>query len=100
MKYEDLSFTVKYDNGEELINDIIAVVPNPKNNEEPYVTFTDYTIDEEGEFNTYYGKLIQNEEGYQLNTSLTKEEEQYIKINLEEEITKYVNDTIQDNLTT
>lgn len=100
MKYEDLSFTVKYDNGEELINDITAVIPNPKNNEEPYVTFTDYTIDEKGEFNTYYGKLIQNEEGYQLNTSLTKEEEQYIKINLEEEITKYVNDTIQDNLTT
>ena len=56
MKYEDLSFTVKYDNGEELINDITAVIPNPKNNEEPYVTFTDYTIDEKGEFNTYYSK--------------------------------------------
>ena len=37
MKYEDLSFTIKYDNGEELINDITGVVPNPENDEEPYV---------------------------------------------------------------
>lgn len=99
MKYEDLSFTVKYDNGEELINDITAVVPNLKNEEEPYVTFTDYTIDKNGEFNTYYGKLTKDEVGFHLNTSLTKEEIKYIKINLEEEITKYVNDTIQNNLT-
>ncbi len=99
MKYEDLSFTIKYDNGEELINDVTAVIPNTKNPEEPYVTFTDYTMDENGEFNTYYGKITQTAEGYHLNTSLTKEEKKYIRINLEDEITKYVNDTIQDNLT-
>ena len=98
MKYEDLSFTIKYDNGEELINDVTSVIPNTKNPEEPYVTFTDYTLAENGEFNTYYGKLIQTADGYHLNTSLTKEEIKYIKINKEEEITKYVNDTIQDNL--
>ena len=99
MKYEDLSFTIKYDNGEELINDITAVVPNKDSKEEPYVTFTDYTMDENDEFNTYYGKLVKNDENYSLNTSLTEEEIRYIKANLEEEITKYVNDTIQDNLT-
>lgn len=99
MKYEDLSFTIKYDNGEELINDITGVVPNPENDEEPYVTFTDYTMDENDEFNTYYGKLVKKNDNYSLNTSLTKDEIRFIKANLEEEITKYVNDTIQDNLT-
>lgn len=99
MKYEDLSFTIKYDNGEELINDITAVVPNEKKKEEPFVTFTDYTMDDEGEFNTYYGKLIEQDGVYHLKTELTEDEKRYIKIHLEEEITKYVNDTIQDNLT-
>ncbi len=99
MKYEDLSFTIKYDNGEELINDVTAVIPNKTNPEEPYVTFTDYTLDAYGDFNTFYGKLIQDKDGYHLSTTLTKEEVKYIKINAEEEITKYVNDTIQDNLT-
>lgn len=99
MKYEDLSFTIKYDNKEELINDITAVVPNKESAEEPYVTFTDYTMDENDEFNTYYGKLVKNNDEYSLNTSLTQEEIRYIKASLEEEITKYVNDTIQDNLT-
>lgn len=99
MKYEDLSFTIKYENGEELINDITGVVPNPSSPEEPYVTYTDYTMDENDEFNTYYGKLVKNNNKYSLNTSLTNEEIRYIKVNLEEEITKYVNDTIQENLT-
>ena len=99
MKYEDLSFTIKYDNGEELINDVTAVVPNQNNEAEPYVTFTDYTMDENGEFNTYYGKVTQDIDGYHLNTELTEDEIKYIKISLEDEITKYVNDTIQDNLT-
>ncbi len=98
MKYEDLSFTVKYDNGEELINDITAVVPNEKNKEEPYVTYTDYTMDENDDFNTYYGKLVKVNGEYVLETSLTEEEIRYIKVSLENEITKYVNDTIQDNL--
>ena len=31
---------------EELINDITGVVPNPASDEEPFVTFTDYTMDE------------------------------------------------------
>lgn len=99
MKYEDLSFTIKYDNGEELINDITAVVPNQYNREEPYVTFTDYTLNDEDEFNTYYGKLIKKGNDYDLSTELSEDEIRYIKFSLEDETTKYVNDTIQDNLT-
>ena len=99
MKYEDLSFTIKYENGEELINDITAVIPNQYNREEPYVIFTDYTLDDNDEFNIYYGKLIKNHNRYDLSTDLTEDEIQYIKFSSEEEITKYVNDTIQDNLT-
>lgn len=98
MKYEDLSFNIIYENGEELINDITAVVVNENNEDEPYVTFTDYTLQDDGEFNTYYGKLIKKNDEYILNRNLTYEEIGYIKRNLNEEVTKYVNDTIQDNL--
>ena len=56
-------------------------------------------MDENDEFNTYYGKLVKENDEYSLNTSLTKDEIRFIKANLEEEITKYINDTIQDNLT-
>lgn len=98
MKYEDLSFNIIYENGEELINDITAVVVDEKNEEEPYVTFTDYTLQDDGEFNTYYGKLTKKGDEYTLNRNLTYDEIGYIKRNLNEEITKYVNDTIQDNL--
>lgn len=99
MKYEDLAFTIKYENGEELINDITSVVVNENNKEEPYIVYTDYTLDENDEFNEYYARLIKKEDEYELERNLTAEEIRYIKINKDEEITKYVNNTIIETLT-
>ncbi len=39
INYKDLSFTVKNDKGEEIICDVLSVVPNEENKNEPYVVF-------------------------------------------------------------
>jgi len=58
MKYEDLSFNAINKDGIEVICDILCVVSNEKNSEEPYVIYTDYTMDEHDEFIKQYGKII------------------------------------------
>ena len=98
MKYDDLSFTLKNEEGEELINDILKVVPNEKNSEEPYVVFTDYSLDEKDEFVNKYGRLVKKKDNYYLETKITQEEIEYIKKKAEDEIVKYVNNAIEENL--
>ena len=98
MKYEDLSFTMVNEDGEELINDILSIVPNERNTDEPYVVFTDYTLDAEDEFIKKYGRLGKKNNEYYIETNLSKEEIDYIKKGLEDEIVKYVNDVIEENL--
>ena len=98
MKYNDLSFNVVSENGIEMINDITNVIPNNKNSDEPYVIFTDYTLDSDDEFIKKYGKLVQDGDEYYLETNLSAEEIDYINNNLNEEIVKYVNDTIEESL--
>ena len=66
MKYEDLSFTLKDDNGEDITCDILSVVPNEANLDEPYVVFTDYMLDEDDEFVLEYGKLVKEGEDFNL----------------------------------
>ena len=63
MKYEDLSFTLKDDNGEDITCDILSVVPNEANLDEPYVVFTDYMLDEddEGDWSTISQVLLDAE---------------------------------------
>ena len=41
MKYEDLSFSIINDQGIEVECDILSIVPNLENNDEPFVVFTD-----------------------------------------------------------
>ena len=66
MKYEDLSFTLKDDNGEDITCDILSVVPNEANLDEPYVVFTDYMLDEDDEFVLEYGKIVKDGEDFNL----------------------------------
>ena len=94
MKYEDFSFTVKYRNGEELINDVTAVIPNNDSPDEPYITFTDYSLDENNEFNTYYGKITEVDGQPVVSRDLTKYEILFIKDSLKDEIVKDVNNAI------
>ena len=96
MKYEDLSFQTIDENGIEMINDIISVIPNEKNSEEPYVVFTDYTLDENDEFIKNYGKLIKEKDNYYLKTDLEQRELYYIEKQSKEEIIQYVNSAIEE----
>lgn len=98
MKQEDLSFTIKNEQGMEVICDIVSVVPNNENEEEPYVVFTDYMLDENNEFVLQYGKLIKVDGIDVLRTVNDNDVVLYIKSQLTDEIVNYVNTQIQDNL--
>ena len=98
MKYEDLSFTTTNKDGLEVICDILAVIPNPTNNEEPYVIYTDYTLDENDEFVKQYGKVIEVEGEFVLKTIEDEKTIELIKHEAEDETVKYVNEQIQENI--
>ena len=98
MKYEDLSFDIINKDGLEVTCDITAVIPNPDSSEEPFVMFTDYTLDQNDNFVTYYGKIIEEEGQSKLLQIEDQETIHKIKELSQDEVVKYVNDQIQDNL--
>ena len=79
MKYEDLSFITKDENGEELINDITAVVPNINNSEEPYVVYTDYLLTKTNKFRILISELVEVEGDYILQDINDEEKIEEIK---------------------
>ena len=99
MKYEDLSFTVTDEDGEEVTCDIISVVPNELDSEKPYVVFTDYMLDENDEFVMQYGQLIKENDEYTLVMVNDPNIIDLIKDSLNDDIVSYVNKAVQDNLT-
>ena len=44
---ENISFTITNSNNEEVVCDIISIIPSPNNDNESYILFTDYSLDEE-----------------------------------------------------
>lgn len=94
MNKEDLSFTLTNEDGQEMINDIISIVPNSNNKEEPYIMFTDYSLDNNDEFIVKYGKLKSKNDEFYIQTELLSDEIEYIKKMQEDEIIKHVNDAI------
>ena len=98
MKYEDLSFTIKNDAGEDVICDIISVVPNEDKQDEPYVVFTDYMLDSNDEFVMQYGKVIEVDGEFVLKTINDENVVNKIKEALSDDIVSYVNDQIQENI--
>lgn len=98
MNYEDLSFTTIDEDGEERINDITKVVPNMKNSDEPYVVYTNYSLDDHDEFINQYGRVIEENGQFMLETNLTKEEIAYIEEMLQDEVVQYVNDALEEAL--
>ena len=98
MKYEDLSFTIKNDDGEDVICDIISVVPNEDNQDEPYVVFTDYMLDSNDEFVMQYGKVIEVDGEFVLKTINDENVVNKIKEALSDDIVSYVNDQVQENI--
>ena len=98
MKYEDLSFNITNKDGIEVESDITCVIPNEENQEEPYVIFTDYTLDENDEFVEQYGKIIEVEGDYILKVVTDPAIIKKIKELSEDEIVQYVNKEVQDNI--
>ncbi len=98
MKYEDLSFTVRNKDGDEVICDIVSVVPNEENPDEPYVVFTDYMLDENDEFVMQYGKVIEMNGEYVLKTVEDANIVDKIKDALSDDIVSYVNEQVQQNI--
>lgn len=97
MNYKDLSFEVTNEEGITLQCDVLSVVPNENNQEEPYVVFTDYLLDENDEFILQFGKLVEENGEYQLVKVEEKDEIQKIREKLTDDIVSYVNKELQDN---
>ncbi len=98
MKYEDLSFNIINKDGIEVTCDITCVIPNEENEEEPYVIFTDYSLDDNDEFIEQYGKIVEVDGDYVLKVITDENLIKKIKTDAEDEIVKYVNKEVQDNL--
>ena len=98
MKYEDLSFNIINKDGIEVTCDITCVIPNEEKEEEPYVIFTDYSLDDNDEFIEQYGKIVEVDGDYVLKVITDENLIKKIKTDAEDEIVKYVNKEVQDNL--
>ena len=62
---EEYNFTVVDDNGNEVICDVISVLHDEKNNE-VFVVYTDYTLNDNNQFNTYLSQMIEKNGEYTL----------------------------------
>ena len=98
MKYEDLSFEVLNDDGIEVECDILSIVPNENNQNEPFVVFTDYMLDEDDEFVLQFGKVVEENGKYLLERVNDKDTIMKIREQLTDDIVSYVNKQVQDNL--
>lgn len=98
MNKKDLSFITKDKNGVEVINDILMVIPNEKNKNEPYVIYTNYDLDENDEFINYYAILKKENDSYYLDTNISDEEKDYILKMKKDEIVSSVNQIIGENI--
>ena len=98
MKYEDLSFEIKNEDGLEVECDILSIVPNEENKNEPFVVFTDYMLDENDEFVLQFGKVVEENGNYLLEKVEDKDTVMKIREQLTDDIVSYVNKAVQDNL--
>ena len=98
INYKDLSFTVKNEDGEEIICDVLSVVPNEENKNEPYVVFTDYLLDDNDEFILQFGRIIEDNGEYKLLGIEDKEIIKEIRNQLGDSVVSYVNKQFQDSL--
>ena len=63
----EYNFTVVDNNGNEVICDVISVLQDTKNNG-LYVVYTDYTLNENNQFNTYLSELVEKKGEFTLAT--------------------------------
>lgn len=98
MDYKDLSFNTITENGTEIQCDILSIVPNEENKNEPYIVFTDYMLDEDGEFVLQFAKMVEEDGQYRLEKVVEKDIIVNIREQLTDDIVSYVNKQVQDNI--
>ena len=74
---EEYNFTVIDDNGNEVICDVISLLKDEKT-EEIFVLYTDYTLNEKNQFNTYLSQLLEKKGEYPLKSIDNKERYQQL----------------------
>lgn len=62
---EEYNFTVVDAEGKEVICDVISLLQDEKTNN-VYVIYTDYTLNEKNQFNTYLSELVESKGEYTL----------------------------------
>ncbi len=98
INYKDLSFDIKDFKGGTLTCDILSVVPNEENKNEPFIVFTDYLLDENDEFILHFGKIMEKNGEYQLLGIEDRETIQKIQEQLKDDTVSRVNKQFQDFL--
>lgn len=61
---KDISFTVTNDNGIEIKCDVLAIVNDEEN--KTYLIYTDYTFNQNNEYNVYVSQVIRDSDGFTL----------------------------------
>ena len=59
---EEYNFTVVDDEGKEVICDVISLLQDEKTND-VYIIYTDYTMNDKNQFNTYLSELVESKKG-------------------------------------
>ena len=65
---EEYNFTVVDDEGKEVICDVISLLQDEKTND-VYIIYTDYTMNDKNQFNTYLSELVESMDGWEVNCS-------------------------------
>ena len=68
---EEYNFTVVDDNGNEVICDVISLLKDEKTNN-LYVVYTDYSLNENNQFNTYLSELVEKKGEFTLKNIKSK----------------------------
>ncbi|NLA33128.1 MAG: DUF1292 domain-containing protein [Mollicutes bacterium] len=92
---ENISFTITNSNNEEVVCDIISIIPSPNNDNESYILFTDYSLDEEDNYYMQYAKIIKNED-YYITDIETTEELEYVKDVFSQDLINFVSKIVGD----
>ena len=85
MGEEDLSFTIINDKGLEVKCDTLSIIGPEEGQEffEPYIIYTDYTLDTKGLLNVYVAQISGNGDDYELNPVENYEDIEAIQKELE-----------------
>lgn len=74
---DEYNFTVIDENGNEVICDVISLIQDSKS-DEVYVLYTDYTLNEKDQFNTYLSQLVESRGQYRLKRIENREKYNYL----------------------